>query len=109
MHPAVSIIIPARNDAEALRLTLDHLERLPGIQDAEIIVAASGDREATESAVAFRAKTVWPAQSTRAALMNSGASLAAGEIFFFLHADSFPPPEAITEIHAALENQKVVG
>jgi rSAM/selenodomain-associated transferase 2 len=109
MHPAVSIIIPARNDAEALRLTLDHLERLPRIQDAEIIVAASGDREATERAVAFRAKTVWPAQCTRAALMNSGASLAAGEIFFFLHADSFPPRDAITEIHAALENEKVVG
>jgi hypothetical protein len=40
MDPLVSIIIPARNDAAALRLTLDYLKRLRGIERAEIIVAA---------------------------------------------------------------------
>ena len=48
MDPLVSIIIPARNDAQALRLTLDYLERLHGIETAEIIVAAAGDTKATE-------------------------------------------------------------
>ena len=42
MDPLVSIIIPARNDAQALRLTLDYLERLHGIETVEIIVAAAG-------------------------------------------------------------------
>ena len=56
MDPLVSIIIPARNDAQALRLTLDYLERLRGIEAAEIIVAAAGDTKATEDVVAGRAR-----------------------------------------------------
>src|SRR4029434_1910703 len=55
MDPLVSIIIPARTDAQSLRLTLDYLERLHGIETAEIIVAAAGDTKATEDAVAGRA------------------------------------------------------
>ena len=55
MDPSVSIIIPARNDAQALRLTLDYLECLRGIEGVEIIVAAAGDTKATEAAVAGRA------------------------------------------------------
>ena len=34
MDLRVSMIMPARNDAKALRLTLDHLERLRGIETA---------------------------------------------------------------------------
>jgi rSAM/selenodomain-associated transferase 2 len=109
MNPSVSVVIPARNDAKALRLTLDHLQRLGGIESAEIIVAASGEREETENAVAGRAKIVWPAQSTRSALMNAGASVASGDVFFFLHADSFPPLNALIEIQAALQDHTIGG
>jgi glycosyltransferase involved in cell wall biosynthesis len=109
MNPSVSIIIPARNDAKALRQTLDHLERLCVIEDAEIIVAASGEKEETKNAVAGRAKLVWPNQATRAGLMNAGASIASGEVFFFLHADSFPPVDALGEIQAAVHDQKLIG
>jgi rSAM/selenodomain-associated transferase 2 len=109
MNPTVSIVIPARNDAKALRLTLDHLQRLRGIQTAEIIIAASGERKETENAVAGRARTIWPNQSTRSALMNAGASIASGTIFFFLHADSFPPLNALEQIQSALRDRRVVG
>jgi rSAM/selenodomain-associated transferase 2 len=105
----ISIIIPVRNDAKALRLTLDLLQRLRGIETAEIIVAASGEKEETENAVGERAEIIWPGQSTRAALMNSGASLASGNVFFFLHADSFPPLDALAEIQTALQDHRVVG
>ncbi len=43
MTPWLTIVIPARNDAEALARTLDHLQRLPGMDGAEVIVAAAGD------------------------------------------------------------------
>lgn len=109
MNPPFSIIIPARNDAKALRLTLDHLQRLCGIETAEMIVAASGDTRETENAVAGRARIVWPAQSTRSALMNAGAAAARGDVFFFLHADSFPPPSALVEIQRVLRDQKILG
>ncbi|HZA53534.1 MAG TPA: glycosyltransferase [Candidatus Udaeobacter sp.] len=109
MNPLISIVIPVRNDAQALCLTMDHLEHLRSIETTEIIVAASGKREETENAVAGRAKVIWPGQSTRAALLNAGASVASGDVFFFLHADSFPPVDALVEIEAALQNPRVGG
>lgn len=107
--PRLSIIIPVRNDAEALRLTLDYLKCLRGIEAAEIIVAASGDRKETEEAVAGRARILWPPRPTRAALMNAGAAAAVGDVFFFLHADSLPPLNALAEIQRVLRNNTILG
>ena len=109
MTQKLSIIVPIRNDAAALARTLDYLGGLPGIADAEIIVAASGDPEGTERAVAGRARLLWPAGSTRAALMNAGADAARGDTLFFLHADSFPPANAFELIESALSDSRIVG
>jgi rSAM/selenodomain-associated transferase 2 len=107
--PQVSIIIPVRHDAEALARTLDHLCQLPGMDAAEVIVAADGDREGTEHAVAGRAQLLWPDGSSRAILMNAAAVRARGEVLFFLHADSFPPTHAIELIMQALSDRNIVG
>ena len=109
MTATVSIIVPCRNDAAALRRTLDWLDDVAGIRAAEVIVAAAGDPEGTTRAVAGRARVLWPEGSTRAALMNSGAKEARGDVFFFLHADSFPPPAALSSIRAALSHPRAVG
>lgn len=107
--PRVSIIIPVRNDAAALGRTLDHLSGLSGMGAAEVIVVASGDRDGTERAVAGRARLLWPAGSTRAILMNTGAASARGEVLFFLHADSLPPAGACELIVRTLSNDRVGG
>jgi len=107
--PQVSIIIPSWNDGSSLSKTLDCLQCLAGIKDAEIIVAASGDRNGIERAVAGRAHLLWPEHSTRAAHMIAGAAVAQGEILFFLHADSFPPMNALELIHGTLSDARVVG
>jgi len=107
--PQVSIIIPSWNDGSSLSKTLDCLRCLAGIKDAEIIVAASGDRNGIEHAVAGRAHILWPEHSTRAAHMNAGAVGAQGEILFFLHADSYPPVNAMELIHCTLSDSRVVG
>jgi rSAM/selenodomain-associated transferase 2 len=107
--PLISIIIPARNDAAALQHTLDHLQELTGIVDVEILIAAAGDMKLNESAVADRARLLWPARSSRSALMNSAADIARGEILFFLHADSLPPRDALAEIDVVLQNPRIVG
>jgi glycosyltransferase involved in cell wall biosynthesis len=109
MDPFISIIIPVRNDAQALRLTLDYLAGLCGIEAAEIVVAASGDMKETEDAVAGRARILWPGRSTRAALMNAGAAVARGDVFFFVHADSFPPLNALMEIQRVLQDNAILG
>ena len=107
--PHVSIIIPVRNDAEALARTLDHLGHLPGMDTAEVIVAAAGNRQSTDLVVAERAQLLWPDGSTRATLMNAGATRARAAVLFFLHADSFPPPQAFELIRQALADERVIG
>jgi rSAM/selenodomain-associated transferase 2 len=109
MAPWLSIVIPARNDAEALARTLDHLLTLPGMDAAEVIVAAAGDSAGTARAVAGRARVIEPEGSTRAQLMNAGAAGATGEAIFFLHADSFPPRDALALIRRALDDPRAVG
>src|SRR5215813_6127564 len=105
----ISIILPCRNDAAALGRTLDCLDGLSGIEDAEVIVGASGDPDGTARVVAERARIIWPAGSTRSALMNAGAREARYEILFFVHADSFPPPDALSLIGDALAAPGAVG
>jgi rSAM/selenodomain-associated transferase 2 len=107
--PHISIIIPVWNDAEALARTLDHLGRLPGMDRAEVIVAAAGDRSGTDLAVAERAQLLWPDGSTRAILLNAGAARARAAVLFFLHADSFPPAHAFALIRQALADERVIG
>ncbi len=107
--PQVSVIIPSWNDGSSLSKTLDYLQGLAGIKDAEIIVAASGDNSRVEQSAAGRARVLWPRQSTRAAHMNAGAAVAQSEILFFLHADSLPPMNALELIHGALSDARVVG
>jgi rSAM/selenodomain-associated transferase 2 len=109
MTPRLSIIIPVRNDAAALGRTLDSLRGLVRTGTVEVIVAASGDPEGTERAVAGRAQLLWPAGSTRAALMNAGAAAARGGVLFFLHADSLPPANAVALIERALADDRIVG
>jgi len=41
--------------------------------------------------------------------MNSGAAAAVGDVFFFLHADSFPPLDALTEIQRVLRDNAILG
>jgi rSAM/selenodomain-associated transferase 2 len=109
MTTALSIVIPCRNDAAALQRTVGCLAGLEDIATAEVIVAAAGDPAGTTRAAAGRARLVWPGGSTRAALMNAGAKEARGDALFFLHADSFPPPGALSMIRAVLSDPRVVG
>ena len=107
--PRISIVIPVRNDAGALGHTLDWLAALPGIEGAEVIVAAAPEPDPTERVAEGRARVIRPGGSTRAELMNAGAAAALGEILFFLHADSFPPPRALALIETTLADPRAVG
>ncbi|MGH7322060.1 MAG: TIGR04283 family arsenosugar biosynthesis glycosyltransferase, partial [Candidatus Rokuibacteriota bacterium] len=108
-RPRLSIVIPVRNDAVALERTLDHLTGVIDLDSVEIIVVAAGDPRETARAAAGRTRLVVPPGSTRAALMNAGATAARGEVFFFVHADSFPPADAPALIERALSDGCVVG
>jgi rSAM/selenodomain-associated transferase 2 len=107
--PVLSVIIPVRNDAAALKRTLDHADRFGNRRSIEVIVAASGDVDGTRASVRDRATVIWPADSTRAALMNAGAAIARGDVLLFLHADSLPPQNVCRLIYATLEDERLLG
>lgn len=109
LEGVISIVIPVRNDAGALRRSLDTLEGLSGREHTEVIVVSADAGIDTVSAVDGRAQLLVPGGSTRAALMNAGAAVARGTILWFLHADSLPPRDALALIARAMDDELIVG
>jgi rSAM/selenodomain-associated transferase 2 len=90
---SVSVIIPTLNEEGCLAQTL-HALRQQGPR--EIIVADGGSDDGTRRA-ADGADCFLAAPRGRAAQMNAGAAVAAGEGLLFLHADCVPEAGALAE------------
>lgn len=105
---ALSIIIPALNEAENLRRHLGNLLRT--CPEAEMIVVDGGSTDETADVVrGFPRTTLLSAASGRARQMNAGADVATGAILLFLHADTALPPDASSAILGALRAPDVAG
>lgn len=102
----VSVIIPTLNEAEYVERTLSAVARQPGPK--EIIVVDGGSTDGTVRRAAPYAR-VFEAPRGRAVQMNHGAEAASGDAFFFLHADTLPPPEGLSRIRGALSRPGVVA
>jgi len=95
-----SIIIPVLNEALTLPSCLEALQPLR--QQAEIIIADGGSRDATVTIAEGLADRVVRAPKGRALQMNAGARLAKGNILLFLHADTVLPDNALRLIEQHL-------
>jgi rSAM/selenodomain-associated transferase 2 len=105
--PFISIIVPVLNEA---LLIADFLARTKRLGDSiEIIVVDGGSNDATREITAALSDKLISAPRGRASQMNAGAAIANGEIFWFLHADSTPPAEAINAIRRALSDGRNAG
>ena len=106
----ISIIIPTYNEADQINQTIKRVQELNAADDIEIIITDGGSvDETTIIATASGAKVIMSEHKGRAAQMNAGALVAAGEILYFLHADSIPPKGFIPKILKEYRSGAVSG
>ncbi|HRD67470.1 MAG TPA: TIGR04283 family arsenosugar biosynthesis glycosyltransferase [Candidatus Competibacter sp.] len=98
----ISIILPVLNEQAGIVACLQALQPLRG-QNCELIVVDGLSCDGTVALAKPLADRVIAGPKGRAAQMNAGARQASGDILWFLHADSLPPPDAGSSIRAALE------
>jgi rSAM/selenodomain-associated transferase 2 len=98
----ISIIIPTYNEAETITGLISYLKKNNG---TEIIVSDGGSIDDTILlAKNAGANAVVSPNKGRASQMNYGASLATGDVFYFVHADTFPPASFIDDITNAVHD-----
>jgi len=101
---AISIIIPTYNEAEAITALLGYLSQATAGEPAvEILVVDGGSTDATVRLARQSGATVLASpRKGRAAQLNHGAQQAQGEVLYFLHADSYPPPGFLADVRRAV-------
>jgi rSAM/selenodomain-associated transferase 2 len=105
--PALSIIIPALNEAHSIGETLSAISRFAIA--AEVIVVDGGSADETQEITrAFGAKTI-SSERGRGQQMHRGVTIARGDVFWFLHADTIIPRGSVELIENALRDDRVVG
>ena len=102
----ISIIIPTYNEAEQIAKTINSIYELKDATEIEIIVIDGGSTDETiATAKDHGAVTYLSEKKGRAAQMNKGATVASGDILYFLHADSIPPYHFTKHISEAYKNR----
>ncbi|PZR76190.1 MAG: glycosyl transferase [Chthoniobacterales bacterium] len=104
--PSVSIIVPVLNESALIGPFLEHLRAT--VPDAEVIVVDGGSNDGTAELAGLADRVLRVARG-RARQMNAGAAVARGEVFWFLHADSIVPANALSEITKVLGKAANVG
>ena len=108
--PRLSIIIPALNEAEGIQSLLEHLKMSArDSEQIEIIVVDGGSDDETIAFAKAKNVTTISAPKGRAKQMNAGAREAQGDIFYFLHADSFPPENYDALIYQEVQKNNLAG
>lgn len=96
-----SIIVPTLNEAEGIG---DFLLALQGLREhCEIIVADAGSTDGTHKISSGFVDQFITVAKGRAKQMNAGVEKASGEIFIFLHADTYLPEQALQYIWQGIE------
>ncbi|HVR80720.1 MAG TPA: glycosyltransferase family 2 protein [Luteimonas sp.] len=94
----ISVILPAKNEAEGLRRTLPVLRAC--LPDAEVIVIDDGSTDATAAVAAEYGASVLssPYSMGNGAAIKRGARVASGEILVFMDADGQHDPQLVPQL-----------
>src|SRR5437762_5162884 len=104
----ISVIVPTLNEAEWLPGTLSHVQANQATHEILVVDGGSSD-ETVALANAAGARVIRSPQSRRAVQMNLGARQARGDVFLFLHADTWIGPDTLDVIEQELSHPPVVG
>jgi len=106
--PRVTVVMPARNEAQSLPLLLADLAPLRAA-GAELILVDGGSTDATCEIAHGQVDRVITAPAGRARQMNAGAAQATGEYLWFVHADTRVDAAALAAFSRALDAQPLWG
>ncbi|CAN5607117.1 TIGR04283 family arsenosugar biosynthesis glycosyltransferase [soil metagenome] len=105
----LSIVIPTRNEANALPRTLPHTISRARNAAFELIVSDCDSVDATREIAAQLGAKVIRGGRNRADALNRGAKITRGDVLLFLHADTLLPNDFVRRIDRALLNPRIVG
>lgn len=103
----VSIIIPVLNESAGIARLLDYLDPLR--DEAGILLVDGGSDDETVNVCRQRGFQIIQAATGRAIQMNTGAQQMKAGIYWFLHVDCLPPPDALQDIVLAINGGHVWG
>ncbi len=112
MSPIISVIVPVLNEENLLPILLSQAADWPV---AEVVIVDGGSNDQSQLTLGLwssennRKNRFLVAPKGRGVQMNAGAEAATGDLLFFLHADSTPPPAGFEAIAKALQDPHVVG
>lgn len=101
----ISIIIPVYNEEKIIKKTIESLPK----DNVEVIIVDGGS---TDKSVEFAEKNtvkIIRSRKGRAAQLNAGAREAKGDIFLFLHADSYLGSSSLNRIQECIQNGFIGG
>ncbi|MCP5119433.1 MAG: glycosyltransferase family 2 protein [bacterium] len=103
--PSISLIIPARNEEEAIGELLVHLSAL----GADELIVADGASEDKTTEIACRHAKLVRAEPGRGGQMNAGAAAATGDVVVFLHADVRLNAGAFDRVRSVMRDGGIIG
>jgi rSAM/selenodomain-associated transferase 2 len=104
----IAVIIPTLNEAALLPETLNCVRANDAAH--EIVVVDGGSEDGTvQLAKIGGARVIQSPKRQRAFQMNLGAQQARGDIFLFLHADTWIGPHALRQIEKTFDQPGLVG